>query len=318
VPAAPDRRTPPIGASLSRAPYFSRSLPSGADLSAPVSFARALPLSLSRGPGSPVVEPLPRASLFSPSASWASPVSSAFSARRRGPAHAHSRTSSGFSATTPAHAPNSLLIAPPVPRTHPSPHFAHPHPLSRSALAASRRRRPAPAFPTIQLAGVCAKPPRAPPQGETPVPVPNFPYCALCSSNFAFVDARPWRSTALARWPADLARSSSPMLVPKVHLPLLKLAQALARLKSLPRGRNGSLEFLWPARGHLTAALPSLPVDSWPLPRHRVRCGALFPSAQLRRPRSHPSSRQRSASAPATSPPWRGATPPVAICFSPV
>jgi hypothetical protein len=228
VPAAPDRRTPPIGASLSRAPYFSRSLPSGADLSAPVSFARALPLSLSRGPGSPVVEPLPRASLFSPSASWASPVSSAFSARRRGPAHAHSRTSSGFSATTPAHAPNSLLIAPPVPRTHPSPHFAHPHPLSRSALAASRRRRPAPAFPTIQLAGVCAKPPRAPPQGETPVPVPNFPYCALCSSNFAFVDARPWRSTALARWPADLARSSSPMLVPKVHLPLLKLAQALA------------------------------------------------------------------------------------------
>jgi hypothetical protein len=129
-------------------------------------------------------------------------------------------------------------------------------------------------------------------QGETPVPVPNFPYCALCSSNFAFAGARPRRSTALGRWPADLARSSSPVLVPKVHLPLLKLAQALARLKSLPRGQNGSLEFLWPARGHLTAALPSLPVDSWPLPRHRVRCGALFPSAQLRRPRSHPSSRQ--------------------------
>jgi hypothetical protein len=62
---------------------------------------------------------------------------------------------------------------------------------------------------------------------------------------------------------------------------LPKLAQALARLNSLPRGRNGSLEFLRPARGHLTAALPSLPVDSWPLPRHRVRHGALFPSAQL-------------------------------------
>ena len=72
---------------------------------------------------------------------------------------------------------------------------------------------------------------------------------------------------------------------------LPKLAQALARLNSLPRGRNGSLEFLRPARGHLTAALPSLPVDSWPLPRHRVRHGALFPSAQLRRPRSHPSPR---------------------------
>jgi hypothetical protein len=36
---------------------------------------------------------------------------------------------------------------------------------------------------------------------------------------------------------------------------------------------------------------PPLPVDSWPLPRHWVHRGALFPSAQLRRPRSHPSSR---------------------------
>jgi hypothetical protein len=57
-------------------------LPSGANLSAPVSFARTLPLSLSlsRGPGSPVVEPLPRAPLSSLSASWAYPVSSAPSA----------------------------------------------------------------------------------------------------------------------------------------------------------------------------------------------------------------------------------------------
>jgi hypothetical protein len=45
-------------------------------------------------------------------------------------------------------------------------------------------------------------------------------------------------------------------------LPLLKLAQALARLKSPPRGRNGSPELLRPARGFLTAVLPSLPVDS--------------------------------------------------------
>jgi hypothetical protein len=51
-------------------------------------------------------------------------------------------------------------------------------------------------------------------------------------------------------------------------LPLLKLAKALARLKSLPRGRNGSPEFLWPARDSLTAVLPSLPVDSWPIPHH--------------------------------------------------
>jgi hypothetical protein len=49
-------------------------------------------------------------------------------------------------------------------------------------------------------------------------------------------------------------------------LPLLKLAQALARLKSPPRGRNGSPELLRPARGFLTAVQPSLPVDSRPLP----------------------------------------------------
>jgi hypothetical protein len=45
----------------------------------------------------------------------------------------------------------------------------------------------------------------------------------------------------------DLARSSSPALVPKVPLPLLKLAQDLACLKSPPRGRNGSPELLRPA-----------------------------------------------------------------------
>jgi hypothetical protein len=73
-------------------------------------------------------------------------------------------------------------------------------------------------------------------------------------------------------------------------LPLLKLAKVLARLKPPPCGRNGSPEFLRPTRGFLTAVLPSLPVDSWPFPRHRVRRGTLFLSAQLRRPRSHPSS----------------------------
>jgi hypothetical protein len=39
-------------------------------------------------------------------------------------------------------------------------------------------------------------------------------------------------------------------------LPLLKLAQALARLKSPPRGRNGSPELLRPARDFLTFVLP--------------------------------------------------------------
>jgi hypothetical protein len=121
---------------------------------------------------------------------------------RRGPARAHSRTSLGFSATTPAHAPSSLLRAPPVPRAHPSPHVAQLRPLSCSAHAASHRRRPAPAFPAIQLARDRSKPPRAPPRGETPVPVPNFPYCALCSANFTFAGAGPRRSAVLARWPS--------------------------------------------------------------------------------------------------------------------
>jgi hypothetical protein len=129
---------------------------------------------------------------------------------RRGLARSHSRTSPGFSATTPGHAPNSLLIAPPVPRTRPSAHFTHPRPLSRSALAARRRWRPTLTFPTVQLARDRTKPSRALPQGETSVPVPNFPYCALCSSNFAFAGARPRRSTVLARWPVDLVWFSSP------------------------------------------------------------------------------------------------------------
>jgi hypothetical protein len=168
----------------------------------------------------------------------------------------------------PAHAPSSLLRAPLVPRARPSPHFAQPHPLSRSAHTASRRRRTVPAFSTVQATGDRARPPRAPSRGETPVPVPNFPYCALCSANFGFAGARPRRTAVLARWPADLARSSSPALVPKVPLPLLKLAQALAHLKPPPRGRNASPELLRPARDLLSAVLPSLPSDSWPLPHH--------------------------------------------------
>jgi hypothetical protein len=57
---------------------------------------RAPSLSLSRGPGSPVTEPLPRAPLSSLSAPWACPVSSAFSALavdRRVRTHARRRIS---------------------------------------------------------------------------------------------------------------------------------------------------------------------------------------------------------------------------------
>jgi hypothetical protein len=67
----------------------------------------------------------------------------------RGPARAHSRTSPDFSATTPAHVPSFLLRAPLVPALASPSHFAPHRPLSRSALTARRRRRPAPTFPTI-------------------------------------------------------------------------------------------------------------------------------------------------------------------------
>jgi hypothetical protein len=77
-------------------------------------------------------------------------------------------------------------------------------------------------------------PPRALPRGETPLPVLNFPSLALCLANFGIIGARPRRSAVLAWWPTDLARYSSPTLVPKVPLPLLKLAQALACLKPPP------------------------------------------------------------------------------------
>jgi hypothetical protein len=169
----------------------------------------SLSLSLSRGPRSPAAEPLPRAPLSSLCVVGL-PCQFCPLRVRRGPARAHSRMSPDFSATKPAHAPSSLLRAPPVPRTHPSPHFAQLRPLSCSAHAASRRPRPAPAFPAIQLTEDRSKPPRAPPRGETPVPVPNFPYCALCLANFGIAGARPRWSAVLARWPADLARSSSP------------------------------------------------------------------------------------------------------------
>jgi hypothetical protein len=157
-----------------------------------------------------VVEPLPARPCPLSLCAVGQPCQLRLPRARRGPARAHSRTTPGFSATTPAHSPSSLFRASPVPRAHPSPHFAKLHPLSRSALVASRRRRPTPAFPATQLIGDHPRPHRAPPRGETPVPLPNFLYCALRSFNFAFTSARPRRSTVLARWPADLARSSSP------------------------------------------------------------------------------------------------------------
>jgi hypothetical protein len=203
APAPPDRRTPlPRVLPISLSTRWGR--PVGAGY-----FARSLSLSISWAWIASRRAVAPRAPFFSLYA-MGLPCQFRPLRARRGPARAHSRTSPDFLATTLAHAPSSLLRAPPVPRAHPSPHFAQLHPLSRSAHTASRRRRPAPAFPAIQLAGDRSMPPRAPPRGETPIPVPNFPYCALCSANFTFAGARSRRSAVLGRWLADLARSSSP------------------------------------------------------------------------------------------------------------
>jgi hypothetical protein len=160
VPASPDRQTPPVsGNSPSRAPSLTRSLPSAASQSALVFFpARSLSLPVSRAWSAwrRVVAPhVPFSSLcvVGPTCQFR-PLRA-----RRGPARAHSHTSPDFSAMTPTHVPSSLLRAPLVPRAHSSPHFAQLRPLSRSAHAASRHRRPAPAFPAIQLAGDRSKPP---------------------------------------------------------------------------------------------------------------------------------------------------------------
>ena len=62
----------------------------------------------------------------------------------------------------------------------------------------------------------------------------SFPSCASLLANFDFAGGWPWWSAAPARWLAKLARSSAPAPTPGVPLALLKLVQALARLRPLP------------------------------------------------------------------------------------
>ena len=175
----PDRQTPPVnGGSPSCAPSLSRSLPGGANLSAPVSFARSLSLSLSlsHGPGSLVPSHCPRASPFL--------------SLRRGPALSVSPSplspwtgecalahGAGFSATTPAHAPSSLLRAPPVPALAPPPHFAQHRPLSCSALAA---RDPCPRSRPSSSLETAPSLPELRPEVRHLYPCPIFPI-ALCA-----------------------------------------------------------------------------------------------------------------------------------------
>jgi hypothetical protein len=185
-------------------PSLSRSLPSGPNLSAPVTS-----FSLFRGPGSPVPNRCSRTSPFlslcrGPALSvppstrppWTSACALAHVAGFLGhDARPHTQLSSYSPASAPRtplasfHTPSPSMML--CPRRQPPPETrarVPGHPAYRRPLQASR----------------------APPQGETTVLVPNFSYCALCSSNFAFAGARPRRSAVLARWPADLVRFSSP------------------------------------------------------------------------------------------------------------
>jgi hypothetical protein len=106
--AAPDRRTPPVGANLPLALFsLSRSLPSGAELSAPVPFAHAPLFTLClTGPLCQVPSRYPRALVLSLSLREGLHCQLGPPRARRGPARAHSRQSPESSATTPApHAP---------------------------------------------------------------------------------------------------------------------------------------------------------------------------------------------------------------------
>jgi hypothetical protein len=145
--------------SLSLSAQWGRSV--GASLLHPLAFSLSLSLSVClAGPVRRLWSRCPARPLFSLCAVGL-PCQFRLPHARRGPARAHSCTSPDFSATTPAHAPSSLFRAPPVPRAHPSPHFAQPRLLSRSAHAASHSRRPAPTSPAVQLTGDRSKPPRA-------------------------------------------------------------------------------------------------------------------------------------------------------------
>jgi hypothetical protein len=162
-------------------------------------------------------EPLPLRVPFSLSAPWACLVSSAFPALavdRRVRTRARRWVSRPRRPPTspapfleprpcPAHTPRLISLSFTLSRALPTSPAAAGDPRPRSLPTSSPET--APSLPELR-----PKPPRAPPRGETPVPVPNFLYCALCSANFTFVGTWPRRSAVLAWWPADLARSSSP------------------------------------------------------------------------------------------------------------
>jgi hypothetical protein len=152
APACPRHLTGGIhlsAAAFSPAHSLSRSLPAGADLSAPVFPLRTSLPSLPHWPVLPGAEPLHPCAPFLSLCAMDPPSQFRPPRTRRGPTRAHSRMTLEFSATTPTHAPQLPLRAPLAPALTSPPHFAQLRPLSCSSHAARRRRRPAPAFPTI-------------------------------------------------------------------------------------------------------------------------------------------------------------------------
>jgi hypothetical protein len=173
----------------------------------PCSLARALPPSLAAQWGQPVAESLPRMPLSSLSPPWACPVSSAPS---RLPwtgacALAHVARFLGHDARPapfleprqcPAHTPCLISLSFTLSRALPTPPAAAGDPRPRSQPSSSPETAPSllELRPEVRHSSLC----------------PISLYCTLCSANFTFAGARPRRTTVLARWPTDLARSSSP------------------------------------------------------------------------------------------------------------
>jgi hypothetical protein len=203
APALPDRRNPPISGSSPLPCALSLSLSArwGQPIGASFLHPRAPSLSVSRDrfASCRAVSRAPPFSLFAP---WACFVSFAFPALavdRRVRTRARRRISRPRRPPTcpapfleprqcPVHAPHLISHSFTLSRALPTPPAAAGDPRPRSRPSSSTET--APSLPELR------------PKVRHPSPCPIF-HCALCSANFTFAGARPWRSAVLARWPAD-------------------------------------------------------------------------------------------------------------------
>jgi hypothetical protein len=165
---------------------------------------------------------------------------------RRGPASAHLRTSTDFSATTPAHAPSSLLRAPLVPR-------AHPRLISRSStLSRSLPTPPAATGDPRPRSRPSSSPDTAPGLPEFRPEVRLSPPCLFyfihaCFYLFGLAGVWPRLLALPARCPAIPTSSIARALAQGVPPPILELARALSRPIAPSGGRDSSPKLLRPA-----------------------------------------------------------------------